>query len=270
MPRPSRSTLSASRASSPRARSPTSRRRSPTSGRSGPNSRRRRRTSRTAPPPFVTRRRRRTARRSRRPPAHSAGTPAGPATRPSASRRPSSSRRNHVPENPKEATMQIKHVKSAVALGSLVALALVSSATGQSTTKLWTGDPVADRQRLMKLNGASWADAQAQLKAGNAEAVAANAETMALTSVLVPGLFPEGSLTDKSKAKPEIWQKWPEFAAAAKNLENRSATLRDQAVAKDGAAAAAAAATFGREACGTCHTPFRVPPPQQPPAQPRA
>jgi len=50
--------------------------------------------------------------------------------------------------------MQIKHVKSAVALGSLVALALVSSATGQSTTKLWTGDPVADRQRLMKLNGA--------------------------------------------------------------------------------------------------------------------
>ena len=60
-------------------------------------------------------------------------------------------------------------VKSTIALASLVALALASSATGQSTAKLWTGDPVADRQRLMKLNGASWADAQAKLKAGNAE-----------------------------------------------------------------------------------------------------
>src|SRR5262249_14560182 len=104
--------------------------------------------------------------------------------------------------------MKLSHVKASVVLGSLVALA--SSAPGQSTTKLWTSDVVADRQRLMKLNGASWADAQAKLKAGNAEAVAANAETMALIATQILPLFPEGSLTDKSKAKPEIWQKWPE------------------------------------------------------------
>ena len=166
--------------------------------------------------------------------------------------------------------MKLTQAKTRVVLGSLVALAMASSATGQSTTKLWTSDVVADRQRLMKLNGASWADAQAKLKAGNAEAVAVNAETMALIATQILPLFPEGSLTDKSKAKPEIWQKWPEFAAAAKNLENRSATLRDQAVAKDGAAVTTTVATFGREACGTCHTPFRVPPPQQQPAQPRS
>ena len=159
--------------------------------------------------------------------------------------------------------MQIKHVKSAVALGSLVALALVSSATGQSTTKLWTGDPVADRQRLMKLNGASWADAQAKLKAGNAEAVAVNAETMALIATQIVGLFPEGSLTDKSKAKPEIWQKWPEFEAASKNFTAQAEKLRDAARTKDLAATEAVAKEFGRQACGTCHTPFRVPPPQQ-------
>ena len=165
--------------------------------------------------------------------------------------------------------MQIKHVKSAVALGSLVALALVSSATGQSTTKLWTGDPVADRQRLMKLNGASWADAQAKLKAGNAEAVAANAETMALTSVLVPGLFPEGSLTDKSKAKPEIWQKWSDFEAAAKTMTAESEKLPEAAMAKNADAVQAIAKDFGRNACGTCHQPFRVPPPQQQQSQPQ-
>jgi len=159
--------------------------------------------------------------------------------------------------------MQIKHVKSAVALGSLVALALASSATGQSTTKLWTGDPVADRQRLMKLNGASWADAQAKLKAGNAEAVAVNAETMALIATQIVALFPEGSLTDKSKAKPEIWQKWPEFEAAVKNFGSQADKLKDAARTKDLAATEAVAKEFGRQACGTCHTPFRVPPPQQ-------
>jgi cytochrome c556 len=159
--------------------------------------------------------------------------------------------------------MRIRHVRSIVALTSLVALALASSATGQSKPKLWTGDPVADRQRLMKLNGASWADAQAKLKAGNAEAVAVNAETMALIATQIVALFPEGSMNDKSKAKPEIWQKWPEFEAAVTNFGSQAEKLRDAARTKDLAATEAVAKEFGRQACGTCHTPFRVPPPQQ-------
>jgi len=159
--------------------------------------------------------------------------------------------------------MKLSHVKTSVVLGSLVALAIAGSATGQSTTKLWTSDVVADRQRLMKLNGASWADAQAKLKAGNAEAVAANAETMALIATQILPLFPEGSLTDKSKAKPEIWQKWPEFETAVKNYAMQAEKLRDAARTKDLAATEAVAKDFGRQACGTCHTPFRVPPPQQ-------
>src|SRR5215475_2892252 len=159
--------------------------------------------------------------------------------------------------------MKLSDVKASVVLSSLVALAIASSATGQSTTKLWTSDVVADRQRLMKLNGASWADAQAKLKAGNAEAVAANAETMALIATQILPLFPEGSLTDKSKAKPEIWQKWPEFEMAVKNYAMQAEKLRDAARTKDLAATEAVAKDFGRQACGTCHTPFRVPPPQQ-------
>src|SRR5882724_1527459 len=132
--------------------------------------------------------------------------------------------------------MKLRHVKTGVVLGSLVALGLASSATGQSTPKIWTSDPVADRQRLMKLNGASWADAQAKLKAGNVEAVAVNAETMALIATQITVLFPEGSLTEK---------------------------LRDAARSKDQGATEAVAKEFGRQACGACHTPFRVPPPQQ-------
>jgi cytochrome c556 len=122
----------------------------------------------------------------------------------------------------------------------------------------------------MKNVGANWADIQNKVKAGNAEGVAVNAEALSLHAQRIPSLFPEGSLTDKSKAKPDIWQKWPEFEAAAKNLENRAGKLRDQAVAKDAAAVTATVGTFGREACGACHTPFRVPPPQQQPAAPRS
>src|SRR5207244_125779 len=88
----------------------------------------------------------------------------------------------------------------------------------------------------MKLNGASWADAQAKMKAGNIEGIAVNAETMALNSEHIPMLFPEGSLTDKSKAKPEIWQKRPEFDSAAKNMGQWAVKLRDTARTKDAAA----------------------------------
>jgi cytochrome c556 len=159
--------------------------------------------------------------------------------------------------------MNRKRITSGVVLGTIAALVMTGAASGQSPVKIWTSDVVADRQRLMKLNGASWADAQAKLKAGNVEGVAVNAETMALTATHIAALFPQGSLTDKSKAKPDIWEKWSEFEAAAKNMSAQAEKLRDAARSKDQAATEAVAKDFGRQACGTCHQPFRVPPPQQ-------
>src|SRR6266581_794474 len=156
-----------------------------------------------------------------------------------------------------------RYATTGIIVISLVAVTAVGCATGSRSEKIGSGDIVADRQRLMKLNGASWADAQAKLKAGNAEAVAVNAETMALIATQITALFPEGSLTEKSKAKPEIWQKWPEFEAAVKNYAMQADKLRDAARSKDLAATEAVAKEFGRQACGSCHTPFRVPPPQQ-------
>src|SRR5262245_14549050 len=164
--------------------------------------------------------------------------------------------------------MDFRHMRAGIVLGGTLALMEAGCATGHKST-IGTGDPVADRQRLMKNVGANWADIQAKVKAGNPEAVAVNAEALSLHAQRITSLFPEGSLTEKSKAKPDIWQKWPEFQAAAKNLENRAGTLRDQAVAKDAAAVTTTVGTFGRDACGACHTPFRVPPPQQQPAAPR-
>lgn len=157
--------------------------------------------------------------------------------------------------------MRRRTVRFGIVMGSLVALVVTGCAT-QSAMKVGSGDVVADRQRLMKLNGASWQDIQAKAKAGQIEAIAVNAETLALNARHIPALFPAGSLTDKSKAKPEVWQKWSEFEAAAKNLETQASQLREAARAKDGAKVEAMVKEFGRQACGTCHTPFRVPPPR--------
>ncbi len=153
-------------------------------------------------------------------------------------------------------------LRIAVVVGSLAALVAGGCATGQDkmASKIGSGDVVADRQRLMKLNGASWKDIQDKAKAGQIEAIAVNAETLALNSEHIPMLFPKGTLSEKSNAKPEIWQKWPEFESAAKNLGTWSARLREASAKKDAAAVDAIVKDFGRQACGTCHTPFRVPP----------
>ena len=154
-------------------------------------------------------------------------------------------------------------IASGMVIASLV-IGIGAGCAGKSMSKAGSGDIVADRQRVMKLQGASWADIQAKAKAGNIEGIAVNAETLALTAQQIPGLFPEGSLTEKSKAKPEVWQKWAEFQAASKNLETQAEKLRDAARAKNEQLTQDIVKDFGRQACGTCHTPFRQPPPQQP------
>ena len=151
-------------------------------------------------------------------------------------------------------------VRAGVVITSLVAL-LTGYAVAQMA-QVGSGDIVADRQRLMKLNGAAWSDIQAKAKAGNIEAIAVSAETLAINAQHIPSMFPQGSLTEKSKAKPEIWQRWAEFETDAKKLEAEAEKLRDAARAKNADLTQDIVKNFGRDACGTCHTPFRVPPPR--------
>lgn len=140
--------------------------------------------------------------------------------------------------------------------------ATATACTTASPRMIGTGDVVADRQRVMKIQGAQWMEIQNKAKAGSIEGIAVNAEVLAITSLQIPSLFPAGSLTDKSKAKPEIWQRWGEFEAASKNLTIWSERLRDASKAKDDKAVGDIMKDFGRVACGSCHTPFRVPPPR--------
>ena len=125
--------------------------------------------------------------------------------------------------------------------------------------KVGSGDIVADRQRLMKLNGASARDMNDKLKAGQIEAIAVNAETIAINAQHITSLFPQGSMTDKSNAKPEIWEKSADFETTAKTLQAKAEEIRDAARAKDQAKVEALMKDFGRTTCGACHTTFRKP-----------
>jgi cytochrome c556 len=140
----------------------------------------------------------------------------------------------------------------------MTGLALDGCATGGHTTT--TEQVVAERQRLMKQQGANMQILQVKVKAGNLDAVAMYVETLVATSQQMLPLFPAGSLSDKSRAKPAIWEKWSEFEGYASSLRTQAMTVADLARKKDRAGAEAAVAEMGRTTCVACHDAFRGPP----------
>ena len=146
----------------------------------------------------------------------------------------------------------------------IVALSAVAAAgcVIGSQRMVGTRDLIFDRQRLGRVQEEQLGEILSKFRAGNIQGIAVNAEVMAITAMQIPSLFPEGSLTDKSRAKPEIWERWSEFEASAKNLAIWSERLRDAARAKDERVVADIMKDFGRFACGACHDAFRKPLPR--------
>jgi cytochrome c556 len=150
-------------------------------------------------------------------------------------------------------------LRTTVVVAGLAALA----AGCASAPAMSAGEAIEKRKALMKEQGAAWRSIQDKAKAGQVAAIAPDAEKLASTSKQIPALFPEGSLDPaRSAAKPEIWQKRAEFDAAAKNLETWSNRLAASSKANNATETQAIMKEFGKMACGTCHTPFRVPPKQ--------
>lgn len=150
-----------------------------------------------------------------------------------------------------------------VVVGSAVlvvgALVVVGCATGGPSGRSGA-EAIAARQQLMKEQGAAMRAMRDNVKAGQIQAVAPEAEKLAQTAKRIPALFPEGSLDPAtSRAKPEIWQQWSEFEGYARSLESKAAQLAATARAGDGAATNAAIADLGKTTCGACHNAFRGP-----------
>jgi len=144
----------------------------------------------------------------------------------------------------------------------LVAVTATACVTGSAPRMVGTGDVVADRQRLGRVQGENLAEILDKFKAGDIAGIAVNAEVIAIMSMQIPSLFPEGSLTDKSNAKPDIWQRRGEFEATAKNLTIWSERLRDASRAKDRKVVADTLKDYPRVTCVSCHDAFRKPLPR--------
>ena len=141
-------------------------------------------------------------------------------------------------------------------LATLAAVAAAGCVVG-SQRMVGTGDLIFDRQRLGRVQEEQLGEIQSKFKAGNIDGIAVNAEVIAITALQIPSLFTEGSLSGRSRARPEISQRWSEFEALAKNLTIWSERLRDAAKAKDHKAVADIVKDFGRVGCDSCHSLFR-------------
>jgi cytochrome c556 len=129
-----------------------------------------------------------------------------------------------------------------------------------TTTKMGPDEAIAARQKLMKEQGAALRAIGDKVKANQVQAAVADAEKLAETANRIPALFPEGSLNPAtSRAKPDIWQEWSEFAGYAKKLNAQATQLVATARSGNAQATGAAAGDIGRNTCNGCHDAFRGP-----------
>ena len=116
------------------------------------------------------------------------------------------------------------------------------------------------RQKVMKSMGASMGAIGDILKhklpfAGH---IAVHAADISRMSAVVEESFEKEITEGRTDAKPEVWQDWDKFVAAAEALEAEGAKLADIAASGDMAAIGGQVKALGK-ACGDCHKPFRKP-----------
>jgi cytochrome c556 len=146
-------------------------------------------------------------------------------------------------------------------LGTFMAVALFAAVgCGVSTIAADnSADIVQKRIDLMKSQGPHLKPIADYLKgAGGSDGLASNAQAVADNAKQIPSLFPPGSITDKSRAKPEIWQKWDDFQAKAKDLQDAAAKLAEVAKTGDKAVIGPQLKALG-QTCGACHDAYRGP-----------
>lgn len=115
------------------------------------------------------------------------------------------------------------------------------------------------RQVVMKAHGVHMGAIGAILKnkLPFTQNIATHARSLQAVSGLAVSAFEKKITAGKTDAKPEIWQQWEKFAAAAKQVAKESGTLAK--IAQSGADRAVIGAQVKKvgEACGTCHKSFR-------------
>ena len=126
-----------------------------------------------------------------------------------------------------------------------------------STQVFAQADVIQKRQDAMKGNGAAAKAIKGAVETKDYATVEAKAKDIMGTADKIVSLFPKGSTTGKTKAKPEIWEKSDDFSKAAKNLSKAAGELASAAKAGNAADVDVKVKALG-EACNSCHKQFRA------------
>lgn len=118
-------------------------------------------------------------------------------------------------------------------------------------------DVIEKRQKLMKSNSEAAKAIKAAVESKDYATIETKARDIMGNAEQIPSLFPKGSTTGKTKAKPEIWEKSEDFSKGAKNLSKAASELAAAAKSKDDAAVTTKVKELG-DACGACHKAFRA------------
>lgn len=136
------------------------------------------------------------------------------------------------------------------ALFGAAALALSTQAFAQA-------DVIEKRQKTMKSQSAAVKEIKAGVESKNYATVEAKAKDLMGTAEQLPGLFPKGSTTGKTKAKAEIWEKNDAFVKHAKALGKSASELGAAAKAHNDEEMGVKLKAIG-ETCNSCHKEFRA------------
>lgn len=147
---------------------------------------------------------------------------------------------------------------------AFVAFALVISSF-QAHHALAADEPsnlIKYRQAIMKAIGGHMGalGAVAKGEVSFADEVVGHAHAINEMSKNLLRLFPEGSgyeVDKKTNALPAIWERWADFEAAVKALQDESAKMITVAESGDAAAFGQQVGALGRDGCTNCHDTFR-------------
>ncbi|HEV8720809.1 MAG TPA: cytochrome c [Candidatus Binatia bacterium] len=146
------------------------------------------------------------------------------------------------------------HTRNFLRIGFLCLLSLVISSQVFAQE-----EEIQKRRLLMETNNdAVVKSINNAVKEGNFAEVQVKVKGIMENMDKILELFPPGSLSEKSRAKPEIWQKWDEFSQHPGKVKKAAQELADAAKAKDEVEVKAKLKALG-EACTSCHNSFRAP-----------
>jgi cytochrome c556 len=116
---------------------------------------------------------------------------------------------------------------------------------------------IEQRQKLMKSNSEATKAIKAAAEARDYATVEAKAKDIIANGDKVLDIFRKEATQGKTKAKPEIWQKWDQFTKYPGNVKKAATELADAARAKNDETITVKVKALG-EACASCHKVFRA------------